>query len=215
MNYKIKILILEDDKNDVELLQYELKKSTLSYTTKLVQTREDFENSLETFKPDIILSDYSLPSFDGVSAFNIKQKKCPSIPFIIVSGTIGEENAVELIKNGITDYALKGKLSTVNQKIIRALDEAKAKTEKQVALERLRVQNEKLFEIAFLQSHQVRAPVAHILGLISLFNMDDPADPKNTEVIKNLHKTTVAFDDIIHQIVQKTSEIGATDSGVN
>jgi DNA-binding NtrC family response regulator len=211
MNYKIKILILEDDRNDVELLQYELKKLTLSYTTKLVQNREDFENSLETFKPDIILSDYSLPSFDGVSAFNIKQKKSPSIPFIIVSGTIGEENAVELIKNGITDYALKGKLSNVNQKIIRALDEAKAKTEKSVALEKLRVQNEKLFEIAFLQSHQVRAPIAHILGLISLFNMEDPSDPMNTEIIKNLHKTTVAFDDIIHQIVQKTSEIGTTE----
>ena len=204
---KIKILILEDDKDDLELLYYELKKSKFSYSTELAQTREEFENKLETFKPDIILADYLLPSFDGVTAFNIKQKKNPAIPFIIISGIVGEENVIELIRSGITDYALKGKLSTVNQKIMRAVNEAKEKKEKLIALEKLQLQNERLFEIAFLQSHQVRAPIAHILGLISLFNMDNPNDPKNTEIIKNLQKTTLAFDNIIYQIVQKTSEI--------
>ena len=107
---KIKILILEDNQNDAELLVRELKKSGLDFSFEHIQTRDAFEYALVNFKPDIILSDYSLPSFDGITAFYIKQKKSPDIPFIIVSGTIGEENAVELIKHGVTDYVLKDKL---------------------------------------------------------------------------------------------------------
>jgi DNA-binding NtrC family response regulator len=207
MSVNIKILILEDNINDAELLQYELKKSGFIFSTEIVQTSEAFERALDNFEPDLILSDYSLPSFDGVSAFRIKQEKYPDIPFIIVSGTIGEENAVELIKNGITDYALKDKLFSLNQKITRALKEAQEKKEKRMADEQLKMQYEALLEIAFLQSHQVRGPVANILGLINLFNMNDLNDPKNVEVIKNLQKTTLLFDEVIHRIVQKTKEI--------
>ncbi len=76
--------------------------------------------------------------------------------------------------------------------------------------EKLKIQNKKLYEIAFLQSHQVRGPISSILGLISLFNYDNPNDPINTVVIENLKKTTVAFDEIIYEIVQKTSEIEET-----
>jgi DNA-binding NtrC family response regulator len=204
---KIKILILEDDENDVDLLQRELKKSGLNYSTEHVHTKEGYETMLDYFKPDIILSDYALPSFDGVSAFHIKQAKCPSIPFILISGTIGEENIVDLIKGGVTDYVLKGKLLLLNQKINRALAEAEEKKEKKVTEEKLKMQNEKLFEIAFLQSHQVRAPVANILGMIHLFNSENPSDPINTQVIKELLGITEKLDNIIYQIVQKTNEI--------
>src|SRR5690349_7062583 len=99
-----RILILEHDENDLELLLYELKKGALDFISQIVQTRETFTDSLTTFRPDIILSDYSLPQFDGIMAFQIKQQISPDVPFIIVSGTVGEENAVELIKNGVTDY---------------------------------------------------------------------------------------------------------------
>lgn len=209
MNDKLKILILEDNESDAELLQYELKKSGLGFSSKVVQTRDEFVKALNSIDPDIILSDYSLPSFDGVTAFQIKQKQSPDIPFIIVSGTIGEENAVELIKSGITDYVLKDKLFSLNQKIIRAIEDSEAKREKRIADEKLRIQNERLFEIAYLQSHQVRAPIAHVLGLISLFNFDNPNDPINAEVIKKLRVATVVFDEIIFEIVQKTNDIKA------
>jgi len=207
MNAKIKILLLEDNKSDADLLQYELKRSGFNFTATVVQTREGFESALESFDADIILSDYSLPSFDGLSAFKIKQKKCPDIPFIIVSGTIGEENAVELIKNGVTDYSLKDKLFALGPKITRALKEAKERSDKKIIDKKLKKQYQELLEIAFLQSHQVRAPIASILGLISLINMENPNDPRNTEIIKKLKTTTVMFDDVIRQIVQKTSSI--------
>jgi DNA-binding NtrC family response regulator len=207
MTEKIKILIVEDNKRDADLLQLHLIKSELNFVSEIVQTKEGFESALDIFSPDIIISDYSLPSFDGVSAFHIKQQKNPDTPFIILSGTIGEENAVELIKFGINDYALKTKLFTLIPKITRALKEAGEKKAKKAADEKLKNQNEKLVEIAFLQSHQVRAPIANIIGLIGMFNSENPNDPVNAEVISNLQTTVTALDSIILNIVQKTHEI--------
>lgn len=134
----IKLLILEHDENDLELLLYELKKGALDCEPKIVSTKEQFTQALTDFVPDIILSDYSLPGFDGVAAFELRQQVCPEVPFIIVSGTIGEENAVDLIKNGVTDYAIKDKLFTVIPKIERALKESNERCEKLVAEQNLR-----------------------------------------------------------------------------
>jgi two-component system sensor histidine kinase UhpB len=142
----IKILILEHDENDLELLLYELKKGALDFVSKIVETKEQFSNALVDFCPDIILSDYSLPGFDGVTAFHIKQQICPDVPFIIVSGTIGEENAVELIRNGVTDYSLKDKLFTVIPKIKRAIKETNERLEKAIAEQSLRKSERQLAE---------------------------------------------------------------------
>lgn len=204
---KMKILILEDNKNDAELLLHALKKSELNFSYELADTKEQFKIALDEFKPDIILSDYHLPSFNGIEAFNIKQSKCPDIPFIIVSGTIGEENAVELIKIGITDYATKGKLISLAQKIIRGLKEAKVLVEKKRSDKKLKIQNEKLLEIAFLQSHQVRAPIAQILGLYNLFNFNDYSDPMNAEIFDKMKDTAKSLDNVVREIVQNTTEI--------
>ncbi len=148
MKANLKILILEDNQNDADLLLRELKRSGINFISEIVQTREEFENALQNFSPDIILADYSLPSFDGLTAFNIKQNISPDIPFIIVSGVIGEENAVELIRNGVTDFAQKDKLFVLIPKINRALKEAKEKKEKRIADEELVFQNEEKEKLA-------------------------------------------------------------------
>jgi CheY-like chemotaxis protein len=202
-----KILIIEDNESDLYLLQRELKKSGLYYTSETVDTRESFENALDNFRPDIILSDYSLPAFDGVTAFTIKQIKLPDVPFIIVSGTIGEEKSVELIKKGITDYVLKDKLFALTPKITRALKDAEEMKEKRSKDDELKTQYEKLLKIAFLQSHQVRVPIANILGLFNLFKFDDPLNPVNAEVLCMLKAVAESLDAIILEIVQNTSEI--------
>ncbi|MFA6277699.1 MAG: ATP-binding protein [Pedobacter sp.] len=136
----LKILILEDNKTDADLLLRELKKSGLNFIGEIVQARLEFEHALHNFNPDLILSDYSLPSFDAVTAFRIKQDKHPHIPFIIVSGIIGEENAVELIKDGVTDYVSKQKLFTLSTKINRALNDTKVRQEKISIAEKLKMQ---------------------------------------------------------------------------
>ncbi|SDM90698.1 Signal transduction histidine kinase [Daejeonella rubra] len=144
MTADLKILILEDNRSDADLLQRELKKSGLIFTSEIVQTRVDFEIALQNFNPDIILSDYSLPAFDAVSAFHITQSISPLIPFIIVSGVIGEENAVELIKNGVTDYTPKDKLFTLSTKINRALKDTEERKEKKAISEKLKTQTVEL-----------------------------------------------------------------------
>ncbi len=207
MNEIIKILIVEDTPSDVELLHRALRRGELNFVSEVVQTRQTFEDGLKRFVPDIVLSDFSLPSFDGISAFRIKQNYMPEVPFIIVSGTIGEENAVELIKSGVTDYAIKDKLFTLPQKITRALHDAEEKKEKQIVDAKFKFQYQKLLEIAFLQSHQVRAPIAAVLGLINLFNFDNPNDSINSEIIRKLQYITLDFDNLISEIVKKTSEI--------
>ncbi|MCW3077632.1 MAG: hypothetical protein JWO32_2241, partial [Bacteroidetes bacterium] len=137
MNKKIKILIAEHDKNDLDLLAHELKNSGLIYESLIVQTETDFTAGLIQYAPDIILSDYTFPSFDGPAAYKIRERLAKDTPFIFVSGTVGEEVAVELIKSGVTDYALKDTLFTLPPKIIRALKEAEKKKEKTLTDEKL------------------------------------------------------------------------------
>jgi CheY-like chemotaxis protein len=203
----LKILILEDDPTDLDLLLRELRKSGLHHETVHVDTREAFEKAIDQFKPGLILSDYSLPGFDAPGAFAIKQQKKCDAPFILVSGTIGEENAVLMIKNGVTDYVLKDKLFTLTPKIERALKEVEETRLKKIAEENLREQNAKLLEIAFLQSHQVRVPVTHIMGLFNLFHFDNPTHSDNIVILHKLKTVAESLDTIIHQINEKTRGI--------
>jgi len=207
MEGKLKILFVEDNEDDLMLLQHEIKNAGIYFDSAVAQTKEEFEEALKVFQPEIILSDYSLPHFDGITAFTIARKMSPHIPFIVISGTIGEENAVELIKSGLTDYAVKDKLFTVAPKIKRALKEVEEKLEKHVADEKLKLQNEKLFEIAFLQSHQVRRPVANLIGIGDLFNYKDPCDPLNVELMERMKVCVKELDGVIAEIVQKTESI--------
>lgn len=147
METPIKILILEHDPNDFELLQRELRRSGLFCISEMVQNQEDYKALLNTFQPDIILSDYTLPSFDGLSAFRIKQNIAPATPFLIVSGTLGEERAVELIKMGVTDYVLKDNLQHIALKIERALNEAAERSQKIIAEHSLKQREEQLQKI--------------------------------------------------------------------
>jgi len=141
---KLKILIIEDNHNDADLLVRELKKSELDFINTNVQTLKAYQTALLNFEPDLILSDYALPSFDALTAFNIKQQNHKDIPFIIVSGFIGEEKAIELIKNGVTDYVSKERLYTLTTKIERALKDAKISTEKKLMDQKLLRQSEEL-----------------------------------------------------------------------
>lgn len=121
----LKILIVEHNSTDMELIHTELKKSKISYTPEIVQTKKEYIKSIHTFKPDIIFSNYTFPAFDGPAAFKLKEKLSPQTPFIYISESIGEEIAVECIKNGVSDFILKESLSTtLSLKLNRALKKA-------------------------------------------------------------------------------------------
>lgn len=119
----IKILIVEDVELDSELTEYELKHANIDYISKRVEEESDFKRELKEFKPDLILADHSLPHFDGVSALKISKNISPDTPFIFVSGKIGEDFAVEMLKKGATDYVLKSNLPKLGHAVQRALKE--------------------------------------------------------------------------------------------
>jgi PAS domain S-box-containing protein len=121
---KTKILIIEHDLVVIDAIQHAMKVGQINCATEVVQCEIQFEKALHHFEPDLILSNYTLPFFDGLTAFKIKQKLVPHTPFIFISKTIGEEKVIELIKNGVTDFVLKDRLFTLTNKINRALKEA-------------------------------------------------------------------------------------------
>jgi DNA-binding NtrC family response regulator len=121
---KARILIVEDEAWDAELAQRLLTSAGLGFTSVIVAAREPFIAELAAFRPDVILSDYHLPGFSGEAALKIAQEQCPDVPFVFWSGVLGDDAAVELIKQGATDYVLKDRPARLPSVIHRALAEA-------------------------------------------------------------------------------------------
>ena len=141
MNSLIHILHLEDDPQDVELVQARLREAELACRFTHAETRDDFARALDQEAVDIILADYRLPMYDGLSALRLTLERCPEVPFIFVSGTIGEEAAIAALTQGATDYVLKQNLSRLATAVRRALQEARNQRERRQAQEALK-QNE-------------------------------------------------------------------------
>jgi diguanylate cyclase (GGDEF)-like protein len=120
----VQVLHLEDNRDDQELIKRLLAKAGMVCNITTAESHVEFMDSLEGRTWDVILSDYSLPSFDGYRALAIAKQKCPGTPFIFVTGTLGEDIAVETLKNGATDYVLKQKLTRLSTAVRRALNEA-------------------------------------------------------------------------------------------
>jgi diguanylate cyclase (GGDEF)-like protein/PAS domain S-box-containing protein len=126
MSGEINVLLVEDQANDAELCEYELKKAGFRFKSKRVYTRAAFQQALRDFSPDLILSDFSMPTdMDGSAALSMARERVPDVPFVFVSGTIGEERAVEAMKAGATDYVIKDKLERLGPVVKRALQEAR------------------------------------------------------------------------------------------
>jgi diguanylate cyclase (GGDEF)-like protein/PAS domain S-box-containing protein len=121
--------MLEDMPADAELCEYELRQAGLEFSAQRVYTQKGFEEALSAFSPDLIISDFSMPgAFDGLHALDIAHERVPDTPFVFVSGTIGEERAVEAMKRGATDYVLKDRLHRLAPVIKRALKEHAERT---------------------------------------------------------------------------------------
>lgn len=127
MNMKEKtalhVLFVEDSEFDVELAVLELERDGFAVSWKRVELESDLRTMLKTNPPQVILSDYSMPRFDGLTALRVVQELAPDLPFIFMSGTIGEERAIESIKTGATDYVLKGNIRRLSMAVRRALSD--------------------------------------------------------------------------------------------
>ena len=127
---RIRVLLAEDVPSDAELEVRELKRAGLRVEYRIVGDEGGFRRELREFSPNVILSDFSMPKFDGMAALALARDEAPDVPFIFVSGTIGEEYAIRALKNGATDYVIKNNLVRLPAAVERAVAEAKARRER-------------------------------------------------------------------------------------
>jgi PAS domain S-box-containing protein len=144
MTRPLRILLLEDDSNDATLILLELKRGGVTHEVQCVSNWEAFLAALAEFKPELVLSDHSLPGFTGIEAMTVARQQLPDLPFILVTGALGEEVAVETIKKGATDYILKHQLFHLVPAILRAVREGEQRAQRRQAEELLKSQHQQL-----------------------------------------------------------------------
>ena len=147
MEGPLKILHIEDDPLDVKLVSRTLTAEGLVCNIVVVETREDFAKAVEEGRFDVILADFSLPGFTGREALAVVRQRHPEVPFIFVTGAIGEEEAIDLLKQGATDYVLKDHLSRLTPAVHRALEEAGEFKRRRIADQDLKESNLRLTRV--------------------------------------------------------------------
>jgi len=184
----LQILHLEDDPHDATLVQSTLAAASVGCIVTRVQTRAEYAAALDRGGFDLILSDYSLPGFDGLSAIALARERRPNTPVILVSGTLGEELAIESLKSGATDYVLKQRLSRLAPAVRRAMQEVAARAER-VRLEAQFIEAQKMEVIGQLASgiaHDFNNILAVIFGysdlIISELGADSPSGKHAYEI---------------------------------
>ena len=143
----LRILLVEDLRSDADLICLALRRAGIAFITEQVDSEPTLREALLGFQPDIVLSDFNLPGFDGLAALEIVRAASPVLPFIFVSGMIGEDRAIAVLKQGATDYVLKSNLSRLASSVTRAVAESANETARLQAEERLRSNESRLRDI--------------------------------------------------------------------
>jgi PAS domain S-box-containing protein len=153
MEEYFRVLLVEDEAYDAELNSREIKKVLPRCKINIVDNKKDFKSMLREFSPDIIVSDFNLPTFDGLSALKIAKEENPLLPFIIVTGSINEDTAVECMKAGENDYVLKDSLKRLGSSVLSALEQSKIRRERTEAFETIK-ENEAKYRYMFHNNPQ-------------------------------------------------------------
>ena len=204
---KLKILLLEDNPDDASLVQHILRKDRMPFVSECVDTRDEFNLSIRRFRPDVILSDHGLPGFNSNEALRIALKERPAAPFILVTGSVSDEYAIECLREGADDYILKSNLSRLPTAIRSAIKKRKLEKMKREARHALRVQNDELTKVnqeldnfVYSVSHNLRGPLATLMGLLNVAKIENK-DHKLNAVHTMMERSMIKLDDTLKEIL--------------
>lgn len=197
--------MLEDNPEDAFLIERVLRKDNMVFVTERVDTKEEFCESIDRFQPDVVLSDHGLPRFNSREALKISLKERSVAPFILVTGTMSDEIAISCLRDGADDYILKGNLSRLPSAIRRAIKERRLEKLKREARYALRQQNRELVKVnseldkfVYSVSHQLRGPLASVMGLLNVAE----SKPRNIDEIHAMMKRSVLkLDETLKEII--------------
>ena len=206
---ELKILMLEDLQDDVGLIERTLRKEGMLFSARRVDSQEEFTSSLDTFQPDVILSDHALPQFNSLEALKICRRQAVHVPFILVTGTVSEEFAVSCLKQGADDYVLKSNMVRLPSAIHNALRQRHQGLRRKKAERALRKQNEELVKInkeldsfVYSVSHNLRAPLMSVLGLINLVQLENKTgDSELNNYFQMIQHSIHKLDDTLKEIL--------------
>lgn len=204
----LKILILEDNPDDVFMIERTLKKDEIAFVAQVVDTRDEFTNAIRSFEPDLVLSDHSLPQFNSIEALKICTKERHGIPFILVTGSMSDEFAIKCLQGGADDYILKSSLTRLPSAIRRALKGRRLEQLKREARRALRKQNAELLKVnheldsfVYSVSHNLRSPLASVLGLLQIAEYEE-----RNESLAGIHgrmrQSVVKLDETLKEIIE-------------
>ncbi len=159
--------MVEDEARDAVLVQHTLEQGGLRFCLKRVDTQEGFLEALNTFGPSLILSDHGLPAFDGFTALSLAQKQAPEVPFIFVTGSLGEEMTIKALKSGAADFVLKHRLETLAPAIHRALRQTEFRQQRRKAEEALQSSEERYRSLVELSPDALLVVMQDKIGFVN------------------------------------------------
>jgi two-component sensor histidine kinase len=207
----LRFLLLEDSSLDAELVAEHLRGTGLSYTLDRVIAQEEFVRAIDCSVYDLILADYVLPSFDGMSALTLARARCPDTPFVFVSGTLGEEIAVEALKRGATDYVLKQRLERLPRTVLRALAEARERAERRRVQQALRDLVEEKTALLHELDHRVKNNLQLLLSLVN-YEIRQAGSPDVRHALGGVRERLQALG-IVHRLLYTSDRVDTFDAG--